>query len=120
LSLGKQAAIAKPNYAAGARYYVCVEGDGRTVAVQVGQKTSAVCKGANAIQMYYDSGQFIGTIQLTSAGKPATAHFTPGYDCLLAVISGGVGIILSGSTGAGAVISGAVAVGAAGYSCVSA
>jgi len=104
---------------AGKKEYVCVLSTGQTIAVKVGQKTTTTCKGANAIQVYYSTGQFIRTVQLTPAGKKATAHFTPGSDCLLAVTTGGASIILGG-TGVPAVFTGSIAVGSAVKACVSA
>jgi hypothetical protein len=117
---GAAPAIVTPKAAAGAKNYVCVLADGRTVAVQSGQKTVSVCKGANAIQVYYDTGQFIRTVTLSPSGKPATAHFTPGSECLLAIVTGGAGIVLTGTGGVAGVLSASITAGVVTHSCVSA
>lgn len=105
--------------AAGKKEYVCVLSTGQTIAVKSGQKPATTCKGANAIQVYYQTGQFIRTVSLSPSGKKATAHFTPGQDCLLAVTTGGASIILSGA-GVASIFTGAISVGTAGAACISA
>jgi hypothetical protein len=70
---------------AGGYYYVCVFSDGRTLAVLAGQKTVTQCRGANAIQVYYDSGQFVRTVTLTTSGKKAATSWNQSKGCSLAL-----------------------------------
>ena len=70
---------------AGGYNYVCVFSDGRTLAVLVGQKTVTQCRGANAIQVYYDSGQFVRTVTLTTSGKKAATSWNQSKGCSLAL-----------------------------------
>lgn len=82
----KPASDVHPLSIAGGYYYVCVFSDGRTLAVLAGQKTVTQCRGANAIQVYYDSGQFVRTVTLTTSGKKAATHWDQSKGCSLALV----------------------------------
>ena len=83
-----------PNYAAGAKYYVCVSTNGSTLAVLYNQSVKVQCKGFAAVQIYYDSGQFIKTVQLTPNGTPASHIQGSGGGCVMALV-GAAALVLS-------------------------
>lgn len=79
--------------AAGAVYYTCVEPNGSLLTVLYNQSVKKQCKGANAIQMHYETGQFIRTIKLTPAGVPGKKFTARPGACVAAVIGTAVLII---------------------------
>jgi hypothetical protein len=78
--------LVQPNYAAGAYYYVCIEPDGSTVTVLYHQKVTTQCKGAEAIAIYYESGQYVKTVKLTPSGTPGKHIVANAKDCILGVV----------------------------------
>ena len=112
-----QNSIARPNYTAGGIYFVCVLPTGGTLTVLAGQKTVTQCAGASAIQMFYESGQFIQTVQLTTAGKTATAEFNNTKSCYLA-LAGDVALILTSPVDATLFITAPIAAAATADSCI--
>lgn len=79
--------------AAGAVYYTCVESNGSLLTVLYGQSVKKQCKGANAIQLHYETGQFIKTIKLTPAGVPGKKFTARPGACAAAIVGTAVLII---------------------------
>lgn len=95
-STGQASTAAAPVHvdsAAGAVYYTCVEPNGSLLTVLYGQKVRTQCRGANAIQMHYETGQFIRTIKLTPAGTPGKKYTARPGACIAAVVSGVVLVV---------------------------
>lgn len=83
---------ASPDYAAGTYFYVCVNTDGSTLTLEYQQPTTT-CDGAAAIQQWLESGQYVQTLQLTSAGSQASATFTGTADCYVALAAGVIAVL---------------------------
>ncbi|WIE64899.1 hypothetical protein DEI99_016950 [Curtobacterium sp. MCLR17_036] len=83
-------AIASPNYVAGKFYYNCVNSDGSIRTLEIGEKTTD-CKGA-AIQQYYESGQFVQTISLTTAGTIADPDLS-NLGCAIGVVGTALAVL---------------------------